>query len=267
MDRRTPQRIVSLTCSNTEIVAALGCADRLVAVDDHSDFPVAAVADLPRVGPDLDIEIDRVADLEPDLVLASLTVPGHEAVVAGLEAAGVPFVAPEPTRLADIYRDVRDIGRLLGVEDRAERLVASMQRELAHTDFAGGVTAPPSAEAPSVVIQWWPKPTIAPGRLSWATDMIHLAGGRNPIGHEEVKSRPIADEEVSALAPEVIVVAWCGVDPAKYRPEVVRTNPALQNTPAVRNGRVVCIPEAYLGRPGPRVVDGVRALRAVLDTA
>lgn len=263
MPRSVPRRIVSFTCSNTEIVAALGCADRLVGVDDHSDHPEPVVADLPRVGPDLQIDIERVAALEPDLVLASLTVPGHEAVLEGLEAAGLPFVAPEPTRLSDVYRDVRDIGRLLGVEDRAGALVEAMQSEMGHlSPIEEG--AAPDDEAPAVVIQWWPKPTIAPGRLSWATDMIHLAGGRNPIGQEEVKSRPISDEEMAALQPEVIVVAWCGVNPAKYRPEVVRNNPALADTPAVRDGRVVCIPEAWLGRPGPRVVEGVRALRSVV---
>src|SRR5262245_32085204 len=68
-------RVVSLTCSNTEIVCALGLADCLVGVDNHSDYPVEVVTRLPRVGPDLDIDVERVAALEPDLVLASLTVP------------------------------------------------------------------------------------------------------------------------------------------------------------------------------------------------
>lgn len=253
-----PRRVISLACSNTEIVAALGCGDRLVAVDDHSDFPADLVAGLPTVGPDLDIDVDRVAALEPDLVLASLTVPGHEAVVAGLEAAGLPYLAPEPTSLDDVYRDVLVIGRALGVEHRARALVAEMRAELG---AAPDIHAPPG---PSVVIQWWPKPTIAPGRLSWATDVLHRAGGRNPLGHEAVKSRPVSDEEVAALDPDVIVVSWCGVDPAKYRPDVVLNNPALAGTTAVREGRVVCVPEAYLGRPGPRLVEGFRALRAVV---
>ena len=61
-------RIVSLACSNTEIVCALGCADLLVGVDDHSDHPEDVVARLPKVGPDLEIDVDRVAALEPDLV-------------------------------------------------------------------------------------------------------------------------------------------------------------------------------------------------------
>jgi iron complex transport system substrate-binding protein len=78
-------RIVSLTCSNTEIVCGLGCAHMLVGVDDHSDHPAEVVASLPRVGPDLQIDVERVASLRPDLVLASLTVPGHEQVVASLQ--------------------------------------------------------------------------------------------------------------------------------------------------------------------------------------
>lgn len=260
MNRTVPRRVISLTCSNTEIVAALGCADRLVAVDDHSDYPPEFVDPLPRVGPDLDIAIRRVVELEPDLVLASLTVPGHEVIVERLEAAGVPFVAPEPTGLTDVYRDIRDIAALLGVDERADGVIAAMKAEMG--------SAPETSESdPSIVIQWWPKPTIAPGRFSWATDLVKLAGGRNPIGDEPVKSRPISDEELAALEPDVIVVAWCGVQPEKYRPEVVRANPALQRTPAVANGRVVCVPEAYLGRPGPRLVQGVQALRSIVQEA
>ena len=59
-------RIVSLTCSNTEIVCALGCADRLVGVDNHSDYPAQVVKRTPRVGPDLTIDIQKVVDLKPD---------------------------------------------------------------------------------------------------------------------------------------------------------------------------------------------------------
>ncbi|MDH3207819.1 MAG: helical backbone metal receptor, partial [Gemmatimonadota bacterium] len=156
-------RIVSLACSNTEIVCALGCSDLLVGVDDHSDFPVAVVQGLPKVGPDLEIDIERVAALEPDLVLATLTVPGHERVVERLTEAGLPFIAPEPVSIEDVYRDIREIGGLLEVGDRAERIISAMRAEL-------DVAVEPSMDAPSVLIQWWPKPVITPGRRSWATD-------------------------------------------------------------------------------------------------
>jgi iron complex transport system substrate-binding protein len=253
-------RVVSLACSNTEIVHALGCGHLLVGVDDHSDWPPELVDPLPKVGPDLEIDVDRVAALDPDLVLATLTVPGHEQVVERLEAAGLPFIAPEPVSIAHVYRDIRDIAARLGVPERGEELVADLTREL------GDGTAPdPGPQAPSVLIQWWPKPVIAPGRLSWAHEVLALAGGRNPMGSEAVKSRPLTNQEVVEMEPDAIVLSWCGVHPDKYRPDVVLQNPDFAEVPAVLRGQVHCVGEPFLGRPGPRLVEGVRALRRVVD--
>jgi iron complex transport system substrate-binding protein len=252
-------RIVSLACSNTEIVCALGCADLLVGVDDHSDYPEDVVAALPKVGPDLNIDVDRVAALDPDLVLATLTVPGHEKVVERLEAAGLPFIAPEPVSLEDVYRDIRDIGARLGVADRAEALIRDMRAELEGTEDAA-----PGDVRPRILIQWWPKPVITPGRWSWATDVVRAAGGEAVLGDEDVKSRPMTDEEVAERAPDAIVLSWCGVHPDKYRPDVVLRNETWAELPFVREGRVFSIGEPYLGRPGPRLMEGVRRMRAVV---
>ena len=257
-------RIVSLACSNTEIVCALGCSELLVGVDDHSDFPEVVVERLPKVGPDLEIDVDRVAALEPDLVLATLTVPGHEKVVERLEAAGLPYIAPEPVSLEDVYRDILDIGERLGVPDRARRLAGEMRSEI----DAGSEAAPADAAGrPSIMIQWWPKPVITPGRHSWATDVVRAAGGRALLAHEELKSRPMSDDEVAELAPDAVVLSWCGVSPSKYRPDVVLRNDRWQELEFVRNKNVFCIGEPYLGRPGPRLVEGFRRLRDVVRAA
>lgn len=258
-------RVVSLTCSNTEIVCALGCADLLVGVDDHSDYPPQVVAGLPRVGPDLEIDIERVAALEPDLVLASLTVPGHEAVVAGLEAAGLDFVAPEPVSLADVYRDVRDIAALLGVPERGEAFVAELAAELTAGSGGGPDDGASTEMRPKILVQWWPKPVIAPGRLSWVDALITGAGGVNPLAGEAVKSRPLTDEEVRELNPDAVVLSWCGVAPGKVRPDVVLRNPAWQDLEFVRRERVFLVPEAFLGRPSPRLAEGARRLRRVVE--
>jgi iron complex transport system substrate-binding protein len=251
-------RVVSLACSNTEIVCALGCADLLVGVDDHSDHPVEVVASLPKVGPDLEVDVERVAALEPDLVLATLTVPGHERVVERLEAAGLSFVAPEPVSLEDVYRDIADIGARLGVPTRAADLVAEMRESLD--------APPPPTDAPTVLIQWWPKPVITPGRLSWATDVVRAAGGRALLGHEELKSRPMTDDEVAELDPDAVVLSWCGVHPDKYRPDVVLGNERWQQLDFVREARVYSVGEPYLGRPGPRLVEGARRMREVVGS-
>lgn len=253
-------RVVSTTCSNTEIVCALGCAEMLVGVDRHSDFPESVVERLPRVGPDLGVDPELVRALEPDLVLASLTVPGHENVVAALEATGLDVFAPEPVSLSDVYRDIRDIAERLGVADRGEQLVAEMRAIIPEPPAVSADASP----GPAVLVEWWPKPVIVPGRMSWVTDLLRAAGARNPWGDEPVKSRPVEPDEVREAAPDAVVISWCGVDPAQYRAaEVYKRDWA--GVPAYDQRQVHPIPEAYLGRPGPRLVEGYRAFRELVD--
>lgn len=249
-------RVVSLACSNTEIVCALGCASLLVGVDAHSDYPEPVVRALPRVGPDLDIDVERVKALRPDLVLASLTVPGHERIVERLQRAGLPFIAPEPITLADVRRDILAIADELGVAERG----AALAREF---DTAMQPAAP-SEHVPGVLVEWWPKPVIVPGGQSWVTEMIALAGGHNPFGHMDVKSAPVSDQQVCQSRPDAVVISWCGVRTEKYHRRVVRRRAGWRDLPALTANRIAKIPEAYLGRPGPRLVLGLRELRTVV---
>jgi iron complex transport system substrate-binding protein len=267
-------RLVSLVCSNTEIVHALGMASHLVGVDDYSDFPEEVVGRLPRLGPELGIDIAAVASLRPDLVLASLSVPGHERVVEGLEREGLPLLVLDPTSLSEVLQDIRTVARVLGVEQRGDAVVGEMEAVFAEVGGEADADAgtPGESEArrgigsrpTGILIQWWPKPVIAPGRLSWVQDLLHMAGAANPLGEEDVRSRPMTDEEVAGLVPEAIVLSWCGVHPSNYRPDVIYRNPLWQRVPALRHGQVHCVPEAYLGRPGPRLIEGARALRGVV---
>ena len=248
-------RIVSLTCSNTEIVSALGCANQLVGVDNHSDYPWEVVSQLPRVGPDLTIEIDKVVALKPDLVLASLTVPGHELVVEGIHATGIPYIAPEPESLEDVYQNIHAIGDILNVPQNALEVVSRMRKAIQPTDT--------SRNKPSILIQWWPKPVIAPGQLSWTQDLINATGFINPLSDREVKSTPLSDEEVLEIDPECVVISWCGVKYEKYRSEVIYRNSMWKNTKFVVNRKVYLISEAVLGRPSPRLIDGYNELKSI----
>lgn len=251
-------RLVALACSNTEIVSALGCAQLLVGVDDHSDRPAEVVARLPRVGPDLQVDVAKVAALKPDLVLASLTVPGHERVVAELEKAGLPHLVLAPRRLEDVYTSVLQLAEHLGVRARGEALVREWRAAMAPT--------PPPWQRPRILVQWWNRPTIAPGGESWVSDLIALAGGENPLAGESVASRPLTDDEVAALEPDAFVLSWCGVAPEKVRPDVIYRNPRWQHLAALAAKRVYCVPEAYLGRPGPGLVHGYAALKEIVAT-
>lgn len=249
-------RIVSLTCSNTEITCALGCSSSLIGVDDYSDYPQNIVRGLPRVGKDLNIDMKKVVALKPDLILASLTVPGHERVVEEVEKTGIPFIAPSPKSLADVAQDFRDIARLLGKEEAGEALAADLFR---------GTPPVEAAIRPKLIVEWWPKPVIVATRRSWVSDLIERAGGQNPFAHLDQESAPVSDQQVLEAQPQLVVISWCGVPDAKLNPSVVRRRPAWAPIPALQNDGIFIIPESLLGRPGPRLVDGYRALRQVIQ--
>lgn len=251
-------RIVTLACSNTEIVCALGCGDRIVGVDDHSDYPEATIARAEKVGPDLGISIEKVTQLRPDLVVASLTVPGHERIIEGLEQAKLPHIVLEPVSIPDVYDDIRTIAKAIGVEERGRALAESMARELKPQN-------PSSAPKPRILVEWWPRPVIVPGGQSWVNQLLEAAGAVNPFSHHEGKSSPISVETAQQLAPDAAVISWCGVKTEKYRPSVVYERPGWSDIPAVKNRQVHCVPEAYLGRPSPRLVDGYRAFVRIVN--
>lgn len=246
-------RVFSHTCSNTEIVCALGCAAMLVGVDADSDHPPEVVAPLPKPGRDLDLDADAVAALAPDLVLSSLTVPGHERVVGALQAHGLRLVVLDPQSLDDVFDSIRRIADALGVAERGAQLVAQMDAKMPRVE---------AGSRPGVLVEWWPKPVIAPARRSWVTDLIERAGGQNPWGGVDAKSVPV--EDAIARAPDAIALSWCGVREENYRAEVVRRRPGWNEVPAVRAGLIAPISEAYLGRPGPRLVEGYRRLRDLI---
>ena len=249
-------RVVSHTCSNTEIVCALGCAHMLIGVDQDSDFPEPVVEPLPKLGRDLTLDVPRVRELRPDLVLTSLTLPGHEKIVAELEAVGLRSLVCEPLTLEDVYADIARIAEALGVPERGAALVADMR--------AAMPAVTPAPDAPRVLIEWWPKPVIAPTRDSWASDLIERAGGINPWRSLAGKSQPLTDEQVIEQKPDVVVMAWCGVPLHNYRAEIVRRRPGWEDVPAVRGDRIHAVTEAFLGRPGPRLVEGYRELRRLI---
>ena len=122
----------------------------------------------------------------------------------------------------------------LGVDERGRELANRMRAEA-----IDGTTA--SVTPPAILVEWWPKPVIVPGRHSW-----------------------VSDEEVIVAAPDALVLSWCGVKPEKVRPDIVQKRVAWRHVPAVVKGHIYCVPEAWMGRPGPRLLDGLRALRAIV---
>jgi iron complex transport system substrate-binding protein len=120
-------------------------------------------------------------------------------------------------------------------------------------------------ERPRVALLEWLDPPFVAGH--WGPEMIAIAGGADTLGVVGEKSAHIRWEQLRDAAPEVIVVAPCGYDVARARADLARAPlpPWWPDLPAVRDGHVFVMDgNAYISRPGPRVVDGTELLARLL---
>ena len=249
---RTPERIVSIAPSNTEILYALGLEDRVVAVDSYSNYPPAATAK-PQVGDYVDPDLERVAAASPDLIFA--TDVHVLTVVPALEALGLPVVVLEPANIDEVFADILLVGAVTSESDRAERLVCDLQ---ARVDAVTVAIA--GSPRPRVFFELSPDLfTAGPG--SFVADVIERAGGENIAAGAAEMWPQLSAEAVVSANPEVILLAD---HEAGVTADQVAARAGWRSLDAVGDSRIVPIVSDLVARPGPRVVDGLEAIAAAL---
>lgn len=252
-------RVVSICPSNTELMAYLGCLDLLVGVDDYSDWP-AEVSNLPRVGPDLSINMDLVENLRPDLVLASLSVPGMERNITELKKRNLPYIVLNPDTLEDIANDLLTVSKVLNVEEKGRETAHKFNAFLEqYRDIAKK-----AAHKPSLYWEWWPKPVFTPGKPNWLTEISALAGGINAFSNVNQANVQSDWEEVKNKNPEHICLAWVGVQTSKMNPASLLKRPGWHEIKAIKNNNVHVLEEWLYCRPSPRLLLGLKKLAPLI---
>lgn len=244
-------RIVSICPSNTELVEYLGLTPYLVGVDDFSDWP-EQIKHLPRLGPDLSIDMDKVEALKPDLVLASLSVPGMEKNIGELEKRNIPHIILNPQSLEDIENDLIITAKALGQPETGKKAAKAFRSQVEELrNIAAKIE-----NKPSLYWEWWPKPVFTPGQVNWLTELSELAGAYNLFRDVELASVQTDWEDVYHRNPDYICLAWVGVRKEKVNPDIVLKRPNWQQLDAVRNQRILVLEEELYCRPSPRLIEG-----------
>lgn len=216
---------------------------------------VAPVGELPKLGDCWHMEsVAEIVALRPTLVIGSL--PYKQETVGKLLEQRFSFLAMNPRSLADVYADIRLLGKITCRAKSAEALVRKMQREFAEL----ARKAKKSNRRPRVYCEAWPNPRIS--SPPWVAELVEIAGGEMVVPAGE----KVSDEQVAEAQPDVMVLAWAATKD-RAKPKKAYDVAAWRNVPAIRDRHAFVVRDELLNTPGPPLIQGARRLFEILGNA
>ncbi len=293
-------RIVSLLPSATEILFAIGAGDEVVGVTHECDFPEAArrlpiltASSLPSASSSAQIDShvrknlhegsglytldsDLLADLEPDLIvtqeLCAVCAVSYDLVNDAVKRlrSDTRVISLEPSSLSDVFETIRTLGNLTNhrveadtlitsLETRVRSLQANVARALSDRATRG------STDRPTLLLLEWSDPPMGPGH--WSPEVIELAGATPLLASPRSNTKSRSWDEVADSDPDVIVLAPCGFDLVATRKAAAElaSNPRWTGLRAYREREIYLLDgNAYVNRPGPRLIDTAEILATIL---
>lgn len=247
-----PTKIVSLTPATTEILFALGVGDRVVGkVEDFTSYPpeVTAIPDVAQFGK---VDVEKIVALGADLVIAGGNSFNPPDKIAQLRTLGVPVIVVYAPDVAGVLKDIELTGTAVGKAAEAKDLTASMQ---AAFDQVAAATA--GFAKPRVFYELDASQKIyTAADDSFLAEMIKLAGGA-PITTGSTTNFEIPLETLVKADPELILLGDAAYGTTA---DVVKARNGWAGMTAVKSGAIVAVDDVVISRPGPRLVDGLRAL-------
>jgi iron complex transport system substrate-binding protein len=253
------ERIVCLTEETTEALYLMGESHRIVGISGFTVRPPRARKEKPRVSAFTSARLDRIVELEPDLVLGFSDLQAD--IAAALVRLGIEVHVFNQRSLDEILRMVRTLGALIGAPEKAEDLAGRMAGNLERVRSAASAFG----ARPKVYFEEWNDPMIS--GIRWVSEVVDAAGGDDcfpelslaPLARDRIIRDP---DEVIRRAPDIIIGSWCG---RKFRPGEVRARVGWEGIPAVRDGQLFEIRSPLILQPGPAAMtDGLDAVHAIV---
>ena len=247
------KRIVAIAPSLTELAFAAGAGSRLVGVARFSDFPPEARG-IPQVGDAVNVDLERIVGLRPDLVLA-WSSGNRTGTFERLQQLGYPVFVTEPRRLRDIPRVLQAIGTLAGTLPEAKRAAVEFDRGIA--ELRGRYAKAPAVR---VFYQIWHSPLLTVSGAHMISDVLALCGGENVFADLPQLTPQVSLEALVAAKPEAIL----GGGSADGEKEFAGRWRATAVAP-LRELPVYYVHPDLIQRQTPRILEGARAVCAALD--
>jgi iron complex transport system substrate-binding protein len=238
-----PQRIVSLVPSETEVLYAIGAGGQVAGVDDNSNYP-AEVADKPRTG-GMETNIEAVAGLDPDLVIANVSMNG--AAIEELRKLGVVVYGSVPKTLDETIAHIEQVGVIVNKQAEAKAVADKMR-----ADKQAVADKVKNAEAKRVYLEFSAGWSV--GKGEFLDEIVTLAGGVNVAGDQQGWFA-IDPEHILTSNPQVIIYPDYAGDTSI--PDAIKSRPGWDQIDAVKNNQVIAVTNDPLVRVGPRLTDGL----------
>jgi iron complex transport system substrate-binding protein len=251
------RRVVSVTPATTEAMFALGAGDRVVGRSRFCDWPPKA-AKLPTVGGFVDVDLEAILQLRPDLVVGS-SGPASTRLANQLGARGIATWFPILDSFASIDTMLLGLGDRTGHETDARQIVEQVDARALAVERA--VSADPPRRVLMVLDV---TPPVAVGPKSFADEMIRRARGVNVLT-DGGPWQTLGIERIIELDPDVVVDA--SAEPGGASSGITPQAPGWRDVRAVQQGRVVTMTDTRVLRPGPRVAEGLALLAHALHPA
>jgi iron complex transport system substrate-binding protein len=246
-----PERIVSLAPNMTEILYALGLENRIIGVTDMCTHPPEA-REKPKVGGVVNPSFETLLEMDPDIVVMTVDVNPAE-FKERLKGLGIRTYVFPVRRLAELPQGIRDLGAVLGAEERADALAGEIEGALRKYAQESS-TSPEEKKAVYIV---WPEPLIVAGPGTVVDDALRLLGWGNIASDSPVRYPKFSIEEVIRRAPDVILID------SRHTGDMEEVSKRLLDRlgmlEAVRQGRIFYTSDAVY-MLGPRIVDGLEEL-------
>ncbi len=246
-------KVVALTASDCEILAALGAEDTLVGRGEYCDYP-ESVLEVPAVQSGADTNLEQIIALEPQVVIMAKMAQTEEQVAA-LEEAGIRVVVSDAQDIEGVYTAIRLIGALVGRNDEAEAMVADMQSAFADIAAKSENTGKTVYFEVSP-LQWglW-----TAGKGTFMDELATMCGLTNAFADVEGWAE-ISEEQVLERDPDYIVTIsmYYGEGPTPV--EEIKSRAGWDALKAVQNDAIFNADSNEVSRPGPRLKDAAEAL-------
>lgn len=246
-------KVVALTASDCEILAALGAEDTLVGRGEYCDYP-ESILEVPAVQSGADTNLEQIIALEPQVVIMAKMAQTEEQVAA-LEEAGIRVVVSDAQDIEGVYTAIRLIGALVGRNDEAEAMVADMQSAFADIAAKSENTGKTVYFEVSP-LQWglW-----TAGKGTFMDELATLCGLTNAFADVEGWAE-ISEEQVLERDPDYIVTIsmYYGEGPTPV--EEIKSRAGWEGLKAVQNDAILNADSNEISRPGPRLKDAAETL-------